>query len=352
VHAHTALRVDVIALSLGAAFLYALTSVLQHQSTSTLKPDRSLRLSLLLGLLRQPRWLASIVVDIGAYVLQFLALRVGSVVVVQTLLVSGLLFALPLGAIAMRMRPQLHDWAATAAVVLGLGLFLGSANPSVGAEGATPRAWVTTLVVLASVVVALLACGRGRSQTHRAAALGAAGGVLYGLTAALAKASGQVLDGGVIHVLRSWEPYALGAVALAGLLVAQSAFHAGPLQASLPLLTAADPVTAGVIGVACFHEHLSDEPAPPRRLRRRPDANDRGDLCPHAVTSRPGDPCRGRVTNAPELAQLNGTTARPRLQEPWVSRFNRAGGCADEMKQSRDPSPHRFLMIHQRADDT
>ena len=49
-------------------------------------------------------WLFGIALDVGAYFLEALALANGSIVLVQTLLVSGLLFALPLSAIG-RDRP-------------------------------------------------------------------------------------------------------------------------------------------------------------------------------------------------------------------------------------------------------
>ena len=91
----------------------------------------------------------------------------------------------------------------------------------------------------------------------RAPALGAASGALFALTAALAKASGHLLDRGLLHALGSWQPYALAALAIVGVVLSQSAFYAGPLQASLPVLTITEPLVAGVIGVAAFHEHVA-----------------------------------------------------------------------------------------------
>lgn len=247
-------------LALGAAFLYAVTSVLQHSAAATVPPERSLRPGLLLALVRRPRWLLGNLAEVGAVTLQFLALRRGSLLLVQALLVSGLLFALPLGAAMLHRRLQPTDWLGTVAVVAGLGVFVSVARPTAGRGEASALGWAVVLVLGCGAVVALLLRAPARPGPARATFLGTSCGVLYGVTAALAKASGHLLDRGAIHALQSWEPYALAALGGFGFLLAQSAFHAGPLAASLPVITAADPVVAAVIGVLAFHERLAAGP--------------------------------------------------------------------------------------------
>jgi len=256
-HRVLATQSTVLALSLAAAFLYALTSVLQHSAMRVIPAERSMRPRMLIDLLRHPRWLLSNVVDAGGYVLQFLALRAGSLVVVETLLVTGLLFAMPLGAAASHRRPQRLDWLATVAVVAGLCGFLVAGRPETGAGNTSRTGWIVTAVAAGVVIAVLvLVAERGRPQ-WKAPALGAATGVVFALTAALAKASGHLLDRGLVHTAESWQPYALVALAAFGVLASQSAFQAGPLQASLPMLTITEPLVAAVIGVAAFHEHIT-----------------------------------------------------------------------------------------------
>ena len=246
-----------VVLSLGAAFLYALTSVLQHGAMRMIPSERSMRPSLLLHLLRHRRWLLSNLVDAGGYVLQFLALRAGSLLAVETLLVSGLLFAMPLGAAASHRRPQPLDWLATTAVVVGLSGFLVAGRPVVGAGNTSRIGWAITAGAAGALILVLVALAERGPRRWRAPALGAATGVVFGLTAALAKASGHLLDRGLVHTLGSWQPYALAALAIFGVVVSQSAFQAGPLQASLPVLTITEPLVAAVIGLAAFHEHIA-----------------------------------------------------------------------------------------------
>ena len=220
-------------------------------------PDRSLRPGLLLALVRRPRWLLGNLAEVGALVLHFIALRRGSLVLVQTLLVSGLLFALPLGAALQHRRLQRNDWLGTVAVVFGLGLFVAAARPGNGRGEASVVGW-TVVLGLGCATVAALVLGAPRGQgARRARCLGAACGLLYGLNAALQKATGHLLDRGAAHVLGAWEPYALAVLGAYGFLLAQSAFQAGPLAASLPLITAVDPVTSFFIGVLAFGERLA-----------------------------------------------------------------------------------------------
>ncbi len=249
-------------LTLAAALLYAVTSVLQQSAAVEVAHHRSLRPGLLLDLVRRPRWLLGNVAEVGAVALQFVALRRGSLLLVQTLLVSGLLFALPLGAALQHRRLSTTDWLGTVAVVLGLGVFVGVARPSRGRGIASPAGWAAILSLGCGLVVALVVAAPRRPGSGRATFLGAACGVLFGVDAALAKASGHLLNDGVAHAARAWEPYALAALGVLGFLLAQSAFQAGPLAASLPLITALDPVVAALIGVLAFHERLaSDAPA-------------------------------------------------------------------------------------------
>jgi drug/metabolite transporter (DMT)-like permease len=248
--------------SLGAALCYALASVLQQQAAAGQPASRSLRPALLLSLLRRPRWLVGIVADVAGFALQVVALANGSLALVQPLLVSGLLFALPVGAFSARTRLRTLEWLGAVELVAGLSLFLVVANPAEGHPEASAVAWAVT--VAATVVpAALLVVLAGPAGPRRALCLGAATGLLYGLTAALTKASAHLLEEGVVHALTRWELYALVIVGLAGMLTAQSAFQAGSLSSSLPVLTALDPLASIAIGALAFGERLTDRgPAP------------------------------------------------------------------------------------------
>src|ERR1700759_3810425 len=117
--------------------MYALASVLQQRSAAAQPADQALRLSLLGRLLRTPMWLLGLGCDIAGYILQFVALGHGPIVVVQPLLVCGLLFALPLGAAWAGRRLSRVDWIGAAFVCAGLAIFLAVADPAAGRNDTT-----------------------------------------------------------------------------------------------------------------------------------------------------------------------------------------------------------------------
>src|SRR5438128_104135 len=97
----------------------------------------------------------------------------------------------------------------------------------------------------------VLLAGR-RPGVRRATALGAAAGVANALVAVFSKASAHLLAHGLLHAVTSWQPYALVAAGAASLILASSAFQAGSLAASLPVLTVVDPIAATIIGALFF----------------------------------------------------------------------------------------------------
>jgi drug/metabolite transporter (DMT)-like permease len=245
--------------SLAAALLYAAASVLQHRAAVEAPREQSLRMGLLGHLAQQPWWIAGIAADVGGFIAQFLALGHGPLVIVQPLLVSGLLFALPLGALLAHRRITASEiWAATA-VVVGLAALLLSLAPESGTSSVTLGSWVV-LFIATGIPVALLVAGAVRRPAAKPLLLASAAGIIYGLTAALTKTSAHQLGHGLGHLLGSWEVYALVGVGLFGMLLTQSAFQAGPLKASLPALTVVDPVVSILIGITVLHEGVDTDP--------------------------------------------------------------------------------------------
>nr|MDQ6909973.1 DMT family transporter [Actinomycetota bacterium] len=212
--------------ALGAALFYAVASVLQHSAASVEPTHHSLRPSLLLRLVTRPRWLLGIAVNLTAYGLQFTSLSYGSLVLVQPLLVSGLLFALPLGAVVRHQRMTQSEWIGAFAVFAGVTVFLVVAAPSKGTPDPSNLAWVLLFVITLGVA-GLLVIAAGRHSSRRTMYLSGATGMLYGLTAALTKSTAHLVSIGVFWTFSQWPPYALIAVALVSLLVAQSAFQSG-----------------------------------------------------------------------------------------------------------------------------
>jgi len=246
-----------VALSLLAALLFAIAAVAQqHEAAAT--EDHGARL--FLALVKSPRWWAGTVTDNLGYLVQAAALGVGSLLLVQPLLVTMLLFALPLGAryAGRRVTRAALGWAI--ALTLALAVFLIAGNADAGVDNAPFRDWVVSLgVCSAALGVGLVTALRpGR---RRALGLAIVTGVLFGLVSALTKTVTDQLANGVGSLLSSWETYVLIAVGIGGFVAQQTAFQAGSLEISFPAATVLEPVTAAVLGLAVLQERIRAEGA-------------------------------------------------------------------------------------------
>ncbi len=243
-------------LALSAAFLFALSNVLEQREAEQLPDEDALRLGLVAKLARRPRWLAGFGVDVGGYVFHAAALGFASLVFVQPLLVTSLLFALMLRAAITGQPLRRRDLLAALVLAAGLAFFLLGVSRHGGRVGAPAARWAVAAPWIVGTILLLVAVGRRRSGPQRALLLGLAAGVSFGVTAALTKTFVHLLGAGVVPMLQHWEPYTLAVAAISGLVLAQSSFQAGSLAASIAALEVAEPVVAAALGIGLFQERL------------------------------------------------------------------------------------------------
>src|SRR5690242_4468420 len=251
-----------VLLAVAAALCTATASVCQRAGARKNGPTAGFDARLIVRLARQPAWLLGIAAMIGGFVFQLTALRFGELALVQPILAAELLFVFGYLAVAGSRRPRLRDWLAAAAMSAGIGVFLRLAAPSGGRLHAPGSSWLLAGLVTAGIVVAALAVasslGRrpGASRGRRTAVLGAATGISWGFMAAVIKELSAHLGGGPGAVFSTWSLYVLIVAGAVTMLLASHALAAGPLAASQPGFTILDPLTASLLGVFLFGEHI------------------------------------------------------------------------------------------------
>jgi drug/metabolite transporter (DMT)-like permease len=220
-----------------------------------------MRLGLVWYLVHKPLWLLGFMAAGAALGLHALALGGAQLGVVQPILVSSLLFALPASALIEHRHPSAREWAWAALLVVGLGAFLSLAQPSGGTSDPPLGPFLLTLLgagLLGAIAVFL---GTQVLQHHRASFLGLANGIAYGMVAPLIKDVIALAGTQPIRLVTTWPAYALVLIGACAVVLNQSAYQAGPLAASLPPLTLADPIVATIIGVVAFGDRLETAPA-------------------------------------------------------------------------------------------
>jgi drug/metabolite transporter (DMT)-like permease len=244
-----------VAAALGSATLFALASALQHREAGSVAPAAGP--GLLVTLAKRPVWLLGGLADIGGVALQAVALGLGSVALVQTLLVAGLPLAAVLSAALAHRRLRPHEVAGLALCTGGLAL-LGPTLSSTPSGHDPSRASAAVAGAAVAVVVLLLLALRRRPRFGPAAAGAAAGAVIGTGSVLLAVAAGRFGDWPALF--GSWAVYGAVAVGLLGLLLAQVAFQTGDLGAPLAALSVVEPVVAVVLAVTVLHEQLPTSP--------------------------------------------------------------------------------------------
>lgn len=250
-------------LAILAAGLLGTGFVLQQAVAEQAPTGDFLRARLVLDLLRHRRWLAGVATMVAGMLLS--AWVIGHLIlsVAEPLLTANLLFALLLA--WPLSRQPLTKAEITGALILMAGVTVLSLARTVNSPEVTVGAkayWPFAAGVLALIAGAFAALGRRRRGDLRATLTGVSAGVTFGMQDALTRRMIQVLvQHGVPALLVTWPGYTLIAVGVVGFWLMQSAFSAGPLHASLPAITAGEPVTGIALGIVVFGDRLHTSPA-------------------------------------------------------------------------------------------
>lgn len=245
-------------LALLAALCFALAATLQQKGALRMGAGLSGAKSYL-GLITQGWWLAGTLALLVGYATQAVALKNGQLSIVQALLVTTIVFALPLGRWLTDQSINRTEVVAAGVVALGLAAFTIFGNEGTGRSTAPAWEWAVTLSVFGLLACVLAFVGRRGDASHRAATLGAAAGVLYALSAAMWKPTADALgSGGVAGMLSAWEFYAWLATAIIAFLIQQVSLAAGDLAASVATVSVCNPIVSVVIGILVLQERLAD----------------------------------------------------------------------------------------------
>jgi len=243
----------VFAVAAGACFASA-NLAQQWASRSSRPPPLSPRL--LVDLFHNHTWLLGFGLVAASYGLQSVALSFGPLSLVQSIMVSEILFAAPVSARLHHQRVGPRLVLGAAAVAAGLPLALAASSPHDGNPEASGPAWVLTIVCVGAVAGLAVASRPLLHGVARASALAFAGAVVMGSQSALLDVSLVNLREGPAAVATAWQSYVLVIASVVGGWLIQAAYRDGPLVASLPMLDAGEPTVAVLIGVLLFGEQL------------------------------------------------------------------------------------------------
>ena len=252
----TMTHLPAVGFALVAALCVALSAVSRQREAARVPGEDLGAFGVLGSLVRRPGWWLGTAVGAGGYVFQALALGHGSVLLVQSLLVTSLLFALPLAAGFAGRAVRRAEWLWAAVLVAAIVVILVVGDPRQGHEHVPGWHWALTAVIGIPLLLGCLLGARRWPGHRRALLLGLAAGALFAVAAVLTKSLVTLFGAGFAATVTSPVPYVLVAVGLAAVTLQQNAYHAGDLRASLPAATVAEPVIAATLGVLVLDEYL------------------------------------------------------------------------------------------------
>lgn len=230
-----------VIVALLAAACFAAAVVVQQRAAQA----HGARLSLVIT----PLWILGGAIDFTGFVLQVIALHLGSVIEVQVLQVAVLPFGLLIG----RVRPSRSAWLGVLLVGVGLAGIILAADPR---HGPGQGGLIPAVIVVALLCVLMLVLTRG-DQVRSAVGSALSAGLLFATTATTAHAAGNDFSAhGLVGVLTRPSLYLTAAVSGAGLALAQRAYANGPLALNLVVLTLLDPLASLGLGVVVAGDRL------------------------------------------------------------------------------------------------
>jgi drug/metabolite transporter (DMT)-like permease len=235
-----------------AALCYGIASVMQaisvraasRRSAAAAGSGQGVDPGLLVRMLRQWLFLASVGIDMVGFLAQLVALRRLPIFAVQAIIAANLAVTAVFAAWLMRMRLELREWLAVGGVVAGIALL----SLSAGAQGATKVGSEFQL----GLIVAVVGVGLGGAAVARlpnpvrTPALGAIAGLGYAVLAVAAR----ILPGfAPLQLLKSPATYTLAAAGIVSFLVYATALEGGSVTTATAAVVLAETVPPAVIGV-------------------------------------------------------------------------------------------------------
>jgi drug/metabolite transporter (DMT)-like permease len=246
-----------VLLAEAAALMIGIGDVLEQRSAQQVTDKPVGTFALFRRLLRDRRWWTGSLVAAAGFGLQAAALGLGSVVLVQALSVTSLLFALLISARVNHRRITRWQGIWATLLVAAVAVVVTVGNPQAGSPRGSVETWTVVGLIMGPVLILCVIGSRVFSASVGALLLGLMSGSLWGLFSVLTKSVVDQLDRGIPALLRLPELYVWAVLAIAATAWEQSAFRAGPLTASLPAVTVAEPVVGSVLGVTVLGETLS-----------------------------------------------------------------------------------------------
>jgi drug/metabolite transporter (DMT)-like permease len=206
--------------------------------------------SLVLRMLHQWRFIASLALDLVGFVAQLIALRRLPLFAVQAMIAANLAVTAVVAAWLMRLELAWREWLAVAGVVVGVGMLGSSAGEHV-VTGVGAEFKLALILAVAGIALIGVVASRLRAPA-RTPVLGAVAGLGYGVLAVAAR----VLPGFSPHeLIRDPAAYALAGAGIVSFMLYATALEDGSVTVATAAVVLAETTPPAVVGVMFLGDH-------------------------------------------------------------------------------------------------
>jgi len=244
-----------------AALCYGVAAVMQavavraasHRTSSGGQPVSALGNvdpGLIVRMLHQWRFVASLGLDTLGFLAQLVALRRLPLFAVQAMIAANLAVTAVVAAWMIHIELAWREWLAVAGVIAGVGL-LGSSAGAQGATGVSPQFKLALIVAVAGVAAIGIVASRLRDP-FRTPVLGAVAGLGYGVLAVAAR----VLPGFTPQELvRDPAAYALAAAGIVSFMLYATALEGGSVTVATAAVVLVETIPPAIVGILLLGDH-------------------------------------------------------------------------------------------------
>lgn len=246
--------------ALVAALCYGIAAVMQAMAVqaASRRTDDSAHKSrlgtvdpgLVVRMLHQWPFIASLGLDLVGFVAQLVALRQLPLFAAQAIIAGNLAVTAVFAAWLLHLELAWREWLAVGGVILGVGM-LGSSAGAHAVTGVNPQFKLALIVAVAGIAAAGIAASR-LPRPARTPVLGAIAGLGYGVLAVAAR----VLPGFSPHqLIRDPAAYALAAAGIVSFMLYATALEGGSVTVATAAVVLAETTPPAVVGVMFLGDH-------------------------------------------------------------------------------------------------
>jgi drug/metabolite transporter (DMT)-like permease len=207
-------------------------------------------------LLRDRTWMLGWAFGGAGFICHAVALHLGAIAVIQSVLVSQLMFSLLISARLRNLRPTARDWFGAAAICIGIVtmvLLRGEVGQHTPSRGSVAVYAVIILVAIATLLAVARAVTARRPHTQaRTALVAIASGMSFSGTATcMVLLTGDIAERGLPGLFGA-PVLGVAMFSVIGTLLVQDAFASGSLPTAVATMTITDPVCSATVGAVLF----------------------------------------------------------------------------------------------------